>query len=175
MNNIILKNKNDYTMKTPEGVENLREYMTTYNNNLDTSDPIVKPIGLDEALAMCNVEEFIKTKSQVAEIVREALEIGFTVKNFKSNTIFTFTRNKLKKAGYNSIIRVQIENYIKFRLNLTSTLIQDDSEKQKYKNITCFNFSGELHYYNILTDEELTGEELEKYLNYLEQEKQLTA
>lgn len=172
MNNIILKNKNDYTLKTEDGRKNLQEYITSYNNNLDLNDPLARQIGIEEALAMCNVEEFIRTKSQVAEIVREAIEIGYTVKNFRTNSIFTFARTKLKKAGYNSIIRIQLENYIKFRLHIVDEVTNDTSEKQKFKNISSFTLGNETYFYNILTGEELTGEELEKFLNYRETEKE---
>ena len=172
MNSLIIKNKNDYTLKTEEGRKNLQEYITLYNNNLDLSDPLARQIGIDEALAMCNVEEFIRAKSQVAEIVREAIEIGYTVKNFRTNTIFTFARTKLKKAGYNSIIRIQLENYIKFRLHIVDEVTNDTSEKQKFKNISSFTLSNETYFFNILTGEELTGEELKEFLNYRETEKE---
>lgn len=172
MNNLIIKNKNDYTLKTEEGRKSLQEYITLYNNNLDLSDPLARKIGVDEALAMCNIEEFIRDKSQVAEIVREAIEIGYTVKNFRTNTIFTFARTKLKKAGYNSIIRIQLENYIKFRLHIVDEVTNDTSEKQKFKNISSFTLSNETYFFNILTGEELTGEELKEFLNYRETEKE---
>ena len=172
MNNLIIKNKNDYTLKTEEGRKNIHEYITLYNNNLDLNDPLARQIGVDEALAMCNVEEFIRTKSQVAEIVREAIEIGYTVKNFRTNTIFTFARTKLKKAGYNSIIRIQLENYIKFRLHIVDEVTNDTSEKQKFKNISSFTLSNETYFFNILTGEELTGEELKEFLNDRETEKE---
>lgn len=46
MNDIILKNKNDYTMETPEGRQNLMEYIENYNKNIDDSDPLSRKIRL---------------------------------------------------------------------------------------------------------------------------------
>lgn len=168
----INNNKNEYTMKTTEGQAKIREFVECYNKNINELDPLSKKIGIEEGLALTNVEEFIRNKSQVAEIVREAIEIGFTTKNFRTNTIFTFTRNKLKKAGYNSLIRMQIENYIKFRLHLTDKAVNSNENDIKYKNITSFSINGEILYYNILTDTELTEKEIKEYLNY-KKEKQI--
>lgn len=162
MNDLVL-NKNEYTIETAEGRKNLMAYIDNYNKNIDESDPLSRKIGLDEAFAICNVEGFIKSKNAIAEIVREALEIGFTCQNFKSNTVFTFARQKLKKLNFNSIIRMQIENYIKFRLNRTDKKLKN----QNFDNVTCFHLGGEDFYYNVVTGEELEGEELQQYLEYI--------
>ena len=69
--------KNEYTTATEAGRKKLMEYVQNYNNNLDESDPLSRKIGLDEAFAICNIEEFIKSKTSIIEIVREALEIRF--------------------------------------------------------------------------------------------------
>ena len=82
----IIKNENIYTLTTDEGRANLRSFCDTYNKNAN-DDILFKKIGIEEGLALCNVEEFIKNKSQVAEIVREAIEIGLNATNFKTNTI----------------------------------------------------------------------------------------
>lgn len=163
---IKLKEKKEYNLKTKEGQENLREYIKKYNESIDADDPIAKKIGIDEALAICNIEEYIRNKSNVAEIVREALEIGFTCQNFKTNTVFTFARQKLKKLNCNSIIRLQIENYIKFRMQNTDKNITEQKKAMDYENITTFQLNGKTFYYKILTGEELEGEEKQKYLNY---------
>lgn len=162
MSDIILKNKNDYNMETVEGRQNLMEYIENYNKNIDESDPLSRKIGFDEAFAICNIEGFIKSKSSIIEIVREALEIGFTCKNFKSNSVFTFARQKLKKLNLNSIIRMQVENYINFRLCQTDKKIKNAS----FENISTFNLNGETFYFNVLTGEELEGDKLQQYLNY---------
>lgn len=162
MNDLVL-NKNEYTIETAEGRQNLMAYIDNYNKNIDESDPLSRKIGLDEAFAICNVEGFIKSKNAIAEIVREALEIGFTCQNFKSNTVFTFARQKLKKLNFNSIIRMQIENYIKFRLNRTDKKLKSPN----FDNITRFHLNGEDFYYNVVTGEELEGEELQQYLEYI--------
>jgi len=161
MNDLVL-NKNEYTIETAEGRQNLMTYIDNYNKNIDESDPLSKKIGMDEAFAICNIEGFIKSKNAIAEIVREALEIGFTCQNFKSNTVFTFARQKLKKLNFNSIIRMQIESYIKFRLNQSSKKLKNPN----FENVTRFNLNGETYYYNVLTGEELEGEQLQAYLNY---------
>lgn len=165
MTDIILKNKNDYNMETTEGRQNLLKYVDDYNKNIDESDPLSRKIGIDEAFAICNIEGFIKSKSSIVEIVREALEIGFTCKNFKSNSVYTFARNKLKKLNFNSIIRMQVENYIQFRLNQTDKKIKN----QTFENVTKFHLNGEDFYYNILTGETLEGETLKDYLNYIQE------
>lgn len=162
MNDLTL-NKNEYTIETAEGRQNLMAYIDNYNKNIDESDPLSRKIGLDEAFAICNVEGFIKSKNAIAEIVREALEIGFTCQNFKSNTVFTFARQKLKKLNFNSIIRMQIESYIKFRLNQSSKKLKNPN----FENVTRFNLNGETYYYNVLTGEELEGEQLQAYLEYV--------
>lgn len=162
MNDLVL-NKNEYTIETAEGRKNLMTYVDNYNKNIDESDPLSRKIGLDEAFAICNVEGFIKSKNAIAEIVREALEIGFTCQNFKSNTVFTFARQKLKKLNFNSIIRMQIENYIKFRLNRTDKKLKSPN----FDNVTRFHLNGEDFYYNVVTGEELEGEELQQYLEYI--------
>lgn len=162
MNDLVL-NKNEYTIETAEGRQNLITYIDNYNKNIDESDPLSRKIGLDEAFAICNIEGFIKSKNAIAEIVREALEIGFTCQNFKSNTVFTFARQKLKKLNFNSIIRMQIESYIKFRLNQSSKKLKNPN----FENVTRFNLNGETYYYNVLTGEELEGEELQQYLEYI--------
>ena len=167
MENIMLKNKECYNMETAEGRQNLMEYIEKYNKNIDESDPLSRKIGFDEAFAICNVEGFIKSKNAIIEIVREALEIGFTCKNFKSNAVFTFARQKLKKLNFNSIIRMQIENYIQFRLNQTDKNIKNPS----FENITTFNLNGQKFYYNVITGEELEGEKLNEYLQYIEASK----
>jgi len=161
MNDLTL-NKNEYTIETAEGRQNLMAYIDNYNKNIDESDPLSRKIGLDEAFAICNIEGFIKSKNAIAEIVREALEIGFTCQNFKSNTVFTFARQKLKKLNFNSIIRMQIESYIKFRLNQSSKKLKNPN----FENVTRFNLNGEIYYYNVLTGEELEGEQLQAYLEY---------
>lgn len=161
MNDLVL-NKNEYTIETAEGRQNLMAYIDNYNKNIDESDPLSRKIGLDEAFAICNVEGFIKSKNAIAEVVREALEIGFTCQNFKSNTVFTFARQKLKKLNFNSIVRMQIESYIKFRLNQSSKKLKNPN----FENVTRFNLNGETYYYNVLTGEELEGEELQAYLEY---------
>lgn len=169
MSELVL-NKKEYTLKTAEGQELLREYIENYNKNIDLTDPIAKKIGIDEALAITNIEEFIRSKSNVAEIIREALEIAFTTQNFKTNTVFTFVRNKLKKLNLNSIVRMQIENYIKFRMRYTDRSIEEQKKAQNFENITCFELNGQKYYFNILTNEELTGKDLNEYLQYLEME-----
>ena len=168
MNDLVL-NKNEYTIETAEGRKNLMTYVDNYNKNIDESDPLSRKIGLDEAFAICNVEGFIKSKNAIAEIVREALEIGFTCQNFKSNTVFTFARQKLKKLNFNSIIRMQIENYIKFRLNRTDKKLKSPN----FDNVTCFHLGGEDFYYNVVTGEELEGEELQQYLEYVQTQKRV--
>lgn len=95
---IMTINKNNYTLKTEEGRAALNDYIKEYNNNLNKLDPIAKEITINEALALTNIEEFIKTKSRCAEIVRESIEIGLTTDNFKTNTIYSFARRELKKA-----------------------------------------------------------------------------
>lgn len=164
MGDLIMKNKNDYNMETEQGRKNLLEYIDNYNKNIDESDPLSRKIGFDEAFAICNIEGFIKSKSNIVEVVREALEIGFTCKNFKSNSVFTFARNKLKKLNLNSIIRMQIENYISFRLNQTEKKIKNPN----FENVTQFNLNGETFYYNILSGETLEGETLKEYLKYID-------
>ena len=166
MNDLVL-NKNEYTIETAEGRKNLMTYVDNYNKNIDESDPLSRKIGLDEAFAICNVEGFIKSKNAIAEVVREALEIGFTCQNFKSNTVFTFARQKLKKLNFNSIIRMQVENYIKFRLNRTDKKLKNPN----FDNVTCFHLNGEDFYYNVVTGEELEGEELQQYLEYVKTQK----
>ena len=158
-----IKEKEKYNLTSEEGRKNLMEFAENYNKNIDENDPLSRKIGIEEALAICNVEEFIKSKNQVAEIVREALEIGFTIKNFQTNTIYTFTRNKLKKLNYNSIIRMQIENYINFRLNN----VRKNVTNSNFENITSFKLNNEIFYFNILTGEELEGEKLKEYLDYI--------
>lgn len=166
MSELVL-NKKEYTLKTVEGQNLLREYIENYNKNIDESDPLAKKIGMDEALAITNIEEFIRNKSNVAEIIREALEIAFTTQNFKTNTVFTFVRNKLKKLNLNSIIRMQIENYIKFRMNYTDKSVEQQKKAKNWDNITCFSLSGQKYYYNILTNAELEGDDLKEYLKFI--------
>lgn len=163
----LVVNKKIYTLKTDEGKKNLLNYVNEYNSKVDVDDPISKKIGIEEALAITNIEEFIRNKSSVAEVIREALEIAFTTANFKTNTIFTFVRKQLKKINLNSIIRMQIENYIKFRINYTGKNIEQQKKHIDYNNITCFTLNGEQYYYNILTNEELTGEDLQDYKYFL--------
>jgi hypothetical protein len=169
MNSLIVKEKKEYNLKTKEGQDNLREYIQKYNENIDPDDPIAKKIGIDEALAICNVEEYIRGKSNIAEIVREALEIGFTCQNFKTNTVFTFARQKLKKLNCNSIIRMQIENYIRFRMNNTDKNISEQKKQQDFENITTFKLNGKTFYYNILTGEELNQEQINEFLKHKKQ------
>lgn len=171
MNDIILKNKNDYNMETSEGRQNLMKYIENYNKNIDENDPLSRKIGIDEAFAICNIEGFIKSKSNIIEIVREALEIGFTCKNFKSNSVFTFARQKLKKLNLNSIIRMQVENYIAFRMQQTEKSIKNPT----FENVTTFNLNGETFYYNVLTGEELEGEKLQAYKEYINAPQELDA
>lgn len=166
MSELVL-NKKEYTLKTAEGQANLRNYIEDYNSKIDVDDPLSKKIGIDEALAITNIEEFIRNKSNVAEIIREALEIAFTTANFKTNTVFTFVRKQLKKLNLNSIIRMQIENYIKFRMNYTDKDIEQRKKAQDFENITCFTLNGQKYYYNILTNEQLEGEALKEYLDYI--------
>lgn len=90
--------KQNYTMQTEDGRAALNEYIKSYNNNINLDDPIAKQININEALALTNIEEFVKTKPRVAEIVRESIEIGLTTENFKTNTIYSFARRELKKA-----------------------------------------------------------------------------
>lgn len=156
--------KKNYNITTEEGRKNLMEYITEYNKNIDQSDPLSRTIGLEEAFAICDVEGYIKSKSSIVEIVREALEIGFTCNNFKSNQVFTFARNKLKKLNLNSIIRMQIENYISFRLKNTQKNIKNAS----FENVAAFTLNGATYYYNVLTGEELEGEQLTEYKKYIE-------
>lgn len=163
MNELIVKNCSEYEMSTEVGRRNLMEYIENYNKNIDETDPLSRKIGFDEAFAICNVEGFIKSKSSVVEIVREALEIGYTCKSFKSNSVFTFARQKLKKLNFNSIVRMQVENYIKFRLNQSSKKVKNPS----FENVTCFHLNGEDFYYNVVTGEELEGEQLSEYLQYI--------
>ena len=169
MNDIILKNKNDYNMETEAGRKNLLEYIDNYNKNIDESDPLSRKISFEEAFAICNVEGYIKSKSSIVEIVREALEIGFTCQNFKSNSVFTFARQKLKKLNLNSTIRMQVENYINFRMQQTEKNIKNPT----FENVTTFTLNGEKFYYNVLTGEELEGETLQQYLQYIEAPAQL--
>lgn len=166
MSELVL-NKKEYTLKTAEGQANLRSYIEDYNNKIDADDPLSKKIGIDEALAITNIEEFIKNKSSVAEIIREALEIAFTTANFKTNTVFTFVRKQLKKLNFNSIIRMQIENYINFRMKYTNKSIEEQKKAQNFENITCFSLNGKKYYFNILTNEELTGKDLDEYIEYI--------
>lgn len=166
MSELVL-NKKEYTLKTTEGQNLLREYIENYNKNIDESDPLAKKIGMDEALAITNIEEFIRNKSSVAEIIREALEIAFTTANFKTNTVFTFVRKQLKRLNLNSIIRMQVENYIKFRMNYTDKTVEQQKKAKNWDNITCFSLSGQKYYYNILTNEELEGDDLKEYLNFI--------
>ena len=166
MSELVL-NKKEYTLKTAEGQTNLRNYIEDYNSKIDVDDPLSKKIGMDEALAITNIEEFIRNKSSVAEIIREALEIAFTTANFKTNTVFTFVRKRLKKLNLNSIIRMQIENYIKFRMNYTDKTVEQQKKAKNWDNITCFSLSGQKYYYNILTNEELEGDDLKEYLNFI--------
>jgi len=167
MNELIL-NKKEYTLKTVEGQANLRNYIEEYNSKIDPDDPIAKKISFDEALAITNIEEFIRSKASIAEIIREALEIAFTTANFKTNTVFTFVRKQLKKLNLNSIIRMQIENYIKFRMNYSNKSIEQQKKAKNFDNITSFDLNGEKYYYNILTNEELEGEDLKEYLQFIE-------
>lgn len=167
MSELVL-NKKEYTLKTAEGQANLRNYIEEYNSKIDPDDPIAKKISFDEALAITNIEEFIRSKSSVAEIIREALEIAFTTANFKTNTVFTFVRKQLKKLNLNSIIRMQIENYIKFRMNYSNKSIEQQKKAKNFDNITSFDLNGEKYYYNILTNEELEGEDLKEYLQFIE-------
>ena len=169
MNNLIVKEKKEYNLRTKEGQDNLREYIQKYNEELDPDDPIAKKIGIDEALAICNVEEYIKGKSNIAEIVREALEIGFTCQNFKTNTVFTFARQRLKKLNCNSIIRMQIENYIKFRMQNTEKNIAEQKKSIDFENITTFKLNGKTFYYNIITGDELNQEQVNEFLEHQKQ------
>jgi hypothetical protein len=171
MNDIVLKNKNDYNMETEAGRKNLLEYIDNYNKNIDENDPLSRKIGIDEAFAICNIEGYIKSKSSIIEIVREALEIGFTCKNFKSNNVFTFARQKLKKLNLNSIIRMQVENYINFRMQQTEKSIKNPS----FENVTTFTLNGETFYYNVLTGKELEGEQLKAYKEYISAPQELDA
>lgn len=166
MAEIVLKDKSEYNLDTAEGRQNILDYMNEYNKNIDNSDPLNKTLDFDAAFAICNVEGFIKSKSSIVEVVREALEIAFTCKNFKSNTIYTFTRQKLKKMGYNSIVRMQIENYIQFRMNQTDKKIKNTN----FENVATFTLNGETFYYNVLNGEELAGEKLEAYKEYQKQQ-----
>lgn len=165
---ITINNKNNYTLKTEEGRVALHEYIKEYNNNLNELDPIAKEISINEALALTNIEEFIKTKPRCAEIVRESIEIGLTTDNFKTNTIYSFARRELKKAGYNSIIRTCIENYIKFRLHITDTVKNETLQDQKFKYITTLELDNKIYYYNNITHEDLTADEIEQYKQYLQ-------
>lgn len=162
----LIENKKKYTLKTAEGQELLRDYIAKYNERIDESDPLSKKIGIDEALAITNIEEFIRSKSLVAEVIREALEIAFTCENFKTNSVFTFARQKLKKLNLNSIIRLQVENYIKFRMKHTSNNITAQKKNPNFENVTSFQLNGQTFYFNILTNEAIEGEELQQYLSY---------
>ena len=167
MSELVL-NKKEYTLKTAEGQQNLRDYIENYNKNLDISDPLSRKIGFDEALAITNIEEFIRNKSSLVETVREALEIAFTSQNFKTNNVFGFLRRQLKKLNYNSIVRMQVENYVKFRMHQTDKSIEQEKNQANYDNITSFELNGEKYYFNILTNEELEGEDLKEYLQFIE-------
>lgn len=164
----LVLNKKEYTLKTAEGQQNLRDYIENYNKNLDISDPLSRKIGFDEALAITNIEEFIRSKSSLVEAVREALEIAFTSQNFKTNNVFGFLRRQLKKLNYNSIVRMQVENYVKFRMHQTDKSIEQEKNQANYDNITSFELNGEKYYFNILTNEELEGEDLKEYLQFIE-------
>lgn len=58
---------------------------------------------------------------------------------------------------------MQVENYIKFRLNQSSKKVKNPS----FENVTCFHLNGEDFYYNVVTGEELEGEQLNEYLQYI--------
>lgn len=63
---------------------------------------------------------------------------------------------------------MQIENYIKFRMNYSNKSIEQQKKAKNFDNITSFDLNGQKYYYNILTNEELEGEDLKEYLQFIE-------
>ena len=161
MSELVL-NKKEYTLKTPEGQANLRNYIEEYNSKIDPDDPLSKPISYDEAFAICNVEGFIKLKSGVREAVAEALEIATNAVNFKTNTTFTFLRNRLKKLNYNVIIRMQIESYVRGRLSHAKNRFDVSASSLDSSRISTMHIGGDVIYFDNLTGNILEDGEFEK-------------
>ena len=120
--------KNDfevYNLTSKEGLKNIDEFIKLYNENINERDPLAIPIETKEqALAITNIEEYIKEKgAEVIEIINEGLEIANTTSNFKTNSIFTHIRKELKKLKISTIERIQIENYVNFRLHMNNKAI----------------------------------------------------
>lgn len=166
--------KNDceiYNLTSKEGLKNLDDFIKIYNNNINERDPLAIPIETKEqALAITNIEEYIKEKgSEVIEIINEGLEIANTTSNFKTNSIFTHIRKELKKLKISTIERIQIENYVNFRLHMNNKAINISKNDIQYSNITRVQMMGRSVYYNLTTHEELEKEEIKKYLFYKKQ------
>jgi hypothetical protein len=52
-------------------------------------------------------------------------------------------------------------------MKYTNKNIEEQKKAQCYDNVTCFELNGQKYYYNILTNEELEGEALKEYLEYI--------
>lgn len=162
METLIAKNKECYNMATEEGRKNLGEYIQRYNDNINQDDPLSKPISYDEAFAICNVEGFIKSKPGVREAVAEALEIATNAVNFKTNTTFTFLRNRLKKLSYNVIIRMQVESYVKGRLSHAKNRFNVSASSLDSSRISTMHIGDDIIYFDNLTGNILEDGELKK-------------
>lgn len=162
MESLAIKNKACYNMATEEGRKNLEEYIQCYNDNINQDDPLSKPISYDEAFAICNVEGFIKLKSGVREAVAEALEIATNAVNFKTNTTFTFLRNRLKKLNYNVTIRMQIESYVRGRLSHAKNRFDASASSLDSSRISTMHIGDDIIYFDNLTGNILEGGEFEK-------------
>lgn len=160
-----------YNLTTQEGLKNLDDFIKIYNNNINERDPLAIPIETKEqALSITNIEEYIKEKgADIIEIINEGLEIANTTSNFKTNSIFTHIRKELKKLKISTIERIQIENYVNFRLHMNNKAINISKNDIQYSNITRVQMMGKSVYYNLTTHEELEKEEIKKYLFYKKQ------
>ena len=58
---------------------------------------------------------------------------------------------------------MQVENYIQFRLQQAEKKVKNPD----FENVTKFHLSGQTYYYNITSGEELEGEKLKEYLEYI--------
>lgn len=165
-----------YNLTTQEGLQNIDEFIKLYNENINERDPLAIPIETrEQALSITNVEEYIKEKGQeVIEIINEGLEIANTTSNFKTNSIFTHIRKELKKLKISTLERIQLENYVNFRLHIGEKAIKTTKNDIKYSNIIRFHFGDDVFYYNQVTKEELTKEEAKKYLFWKKQKEGLT-
>ena len=173
-NNTSLINKKDvevYNLTSQEGLKNIDDFIQLYDENINERDPLAIPIETrEQALSITNIEEYIKEKGQeVIEIINEGLEIANTTSNFKTNSIFTHIRKELKKLKISTIERIQIENYVNFRLHMNNKAINISKNDIQYSNITRVQIMGKSVYYNLTTHEELEKEEIKKYLFYKKQ------